>query len=59
MPIVASQDLAYNEILVVKFSEEGVHGITNEGVVVYDKELVIFHVEDTELLYNVIAKVKN
>lgn len=59
VPIVVSQDLADNEILVVKFSEDGVHGITNGGLRVYEKELGVFHVADTELLYNIVAKVKH
>lgn len=59
VPIVVSQDLADNEILVVKFAEDGVHGITNGGLRVYEKELGVFHVADTELLYNIVAKVKH
>ena len=59
VPVVVSQDLADNEILVVKFAEDGVHGITNGGLNVYEKEVGVFHVADTELLYNVVAKVKN
>ena len=59
VPIVVSQDLADNEILIVKFAEDGVHGITNGGLVVYEKESGVHHVTDTELLYNIVAKVKN
>ena len=59
VPIVVSQDLGDNEILAVKFSETGVHGITNGGLHVYEKEVGVFYVTDTELLYNVCAKTKN
>lgn len=59
IPVVVSQDLADNEILVVKFAEDGVHGITNGGLKVYEKEVGVFFVTDTELLYNVVAKVKH
>lgn len=59
VPVVVSQDLADNEILVVKFAEDGVHGITNGGLNVYEKEVGVFHVADTELLYNIVAKVKH
>ena len=59
VPVVVSQDLADNEILVVKFAEDGVHGITNGGLKVYEKEVGVFFVTDTELLYNVVAKVKH
>ncbi|MDK0758638.1 hypothetical protein P5E85_02270 [Clostridium perfringens] len=59
IPVVPSQDLGDNEILVVKFAEDGVHGITNGGLRVYEKEVGVFHVADTELLYNVVAKIKN
>ena len=59
IPVVVSQDLSDNEILVVKFAEDGVHGITNGGLKVYEKEVGVFFVTDTELLYNVVAKVKH
>lgn len=59
VPVHVSQDLKDNEMLVVKFSEEGVHGITNGSLRVYNKEVGVFNVTDTELLYNVVCKTKN
>lgn len=59
IPVHVAHDLADNEILVVNFGEEAVHGITNGGLRVYEKEQGVFHVAYTELLYNVVCKVKN
>lgn len=59
VPVHVAPDLADNEMLVVKFGEEAVHGITNGGLRVYEKEVGVFHIADTELLYNVVAKTKN
>ena len=59
MHVFVSADLADNEILAVRFEEDGVHGITNGGLKVYDKEVGVFMITDTELLYNVVAKTKN
>lgn len=59
IPIYVSADLHDNEILVINFGDEAVHGITNLGVKVYESEVGVFHVADTEILYNVVAKTKN
>lgn len=59
IPIHVSHDLGENEILMVRFDEDGVHGITNSGVQVYEKESGVFHITDTELLYAVVCKTKN
>jgi len=59
IPVHVSHDIKDSEILVVNFSEEGVHGITNGAVKVYNKEVGVFQVTDTELLYNVVCKTKN
>ena len=59
IPVHVAHDLADNEILVVCFGEEAVHGITNGGLKVYESEQGVFHVADTELLYNIVCKVKN
>lgn len=59
IPVHVAHDLADNEILLVKFGEEAVHGITNGGLRVYEKEVGVHHIADTELLYNVVAKTKN
>ena len=59
IPVHVSHDLADNEVLIVNFNEDAVHGITNGGVKVYETEQGVFHVTDTELLYNIVCKVKN
>lgn len=59
VPVHVAHDLADNEILIVNFGDEAVHGITNGGLRVYEKEVGVFHVADTELLYNVVCKTKN
>ncbi|POO87386.1 hypothetical protein [Clostridium sp. 3-3] len=59
VPIHVSHDLGANEILMVRFAEDGVHGVTNSGVKVYEKESGVFHIADTELLYAVVCKTKN
>mgnify|MGYP004561138061 FL=1 len=59
IPVHVAHDLADNEILVVCFGDEAVHGITNGGLKVYESEQGVFHVADTELLYNIVCKVKN
>lgn len=59
VPIHVSHDLGANEILMVRFAEDGVHGITNSGVKVYEKEAGVHHITDTELLYAIVCKTKN
>lgn len=59
VPVHVSHDLADNEILVVNFSDEAVHGITNGGLRVYEKSVGVNEITDTELLYNVVCKTKN
>lgn len=59
VPIHVSYDLGEDELLMVKFSEDGVHGVTNSGLKVYEKESGVFHTVDTELLYAVVCKTKN
>ena len=36
VPVHVSKDLEDNEILMVRFAEEGIHGITNSGLQVYE-----------------------
>lgn len=59
VPVHVSQDLADNEILMVRFANDGIHGITNSGLQVYENLQGVFYVTDTELLYSVVAKTKN
>ncbi|MDU2459630.1 MAG: hypothetical protein E7D28_06685 [Clostridium sp.] len=59
IPVHVSNDLADNEILVVNFGEEAVHGITNGGLRVYEKTVGVHDITDTELLYNVVCKTRN
>lgn len=59
VPVHVSHDLGDTEILMVRFAEDGVHGITNSGLQVYEKEVGVHHVADTELLYAIICKTKN
>ncbi|WP_404989344.1 hypothetical protein, partial [Clostridium culturomicium] len=59
IPVHVSHDLGDNEILVVAFSDEAVHGITNGGMRVYEKSVGVNDITDTELLYNVVCKTKN
>lgn len=59
IPVHVAHDLADNEILVVNFGEEAVHGITNGGLRVYEKSVGVHDVTDTELLYNIVCKTKN
>ena len=59
IPVHVSHDLGDNEILAVNFNDEAVHGITNSGIRVYESERGVYHIADTELLYNVVAKTKN
>lgn len=59
VPVHVSHDLGDNEILMIRFAEDGVHGITNSGLQVYEKEVGVHHVADTELLYAVVCKTKN
>ena len=59
IPVHPTHDLADNEILMVRFGEDGVHGITNGGLQVYEKEVGVNYVTDTELLYAVVCKTKN
>lgn len=54
-----SQDIADNEVLLIRFAEDGVHGITNGGLKVYERIQGVHNITDTELLYNIIAKTKN
>lgn len=56
IPVHPTHDLADNEILMVRFGEDGV---TNGGLQVYDKEVGVNYVTDTELLYAVVCKTKN
>lgn len=59
VPVYVSHDLEDNQVLMVRFSEDGVHGITNQGLKVYESIQGVFNVSDTELLYNVVCKTKN
>lgn len=59
VPVHVAQDLADNEVLMVKFAEDGVHGITNGGVMVYEHVQGVFDITSTEILYNVVCKTKN
>lgn len=59
IPVHVSHDLKDDEILVVNFSPEAVHGITNGGLRVYEKQFGVFDITDTEILYNVVCKTKN
>lgn len=59
IPVHVSHDLADTEILVVNFSPEAVHGITNGGLKTYEKQVGVHDITDTELLYNVVCKTKN
>lgn len=59
VPVHPSQDLGENEILMVRFAPDGVHAVTNAGLTVYEKEVGVNHVTDTELLYAVVCKTKN
>lgn len=59
IPVHVAHDLADNEILVINFGNEAVHGITNGALRVYEKEVGVHYITDTELLYNVVAKTKN
>ena len=59
IPVHVSHDLGDNEILAIRFAEDGVHGITNSGVNVYQSERGVFHVAESELLWNVVAKTRN
>lgn len=59
IPVFVAHDLSDTEILLVRFAEDGVHGITNGGLRVYERVEGVFHVTDTEMLYNVVCKTKN
>ena len=58
LPIVVSEQVKDGEIFFVKFAEDGVHGVTNGGLKVYNYDRGVHLITDTELLYNVVAKVK-
>lgn len=58
-PVHVSADLSDNEILFVNFDINGVHGITNGGLKAYEERVNVFDITHTELLYNVVYKVKN
>ena len=59
IPVVASPQVDENAIYFVKFADDGVHGITNKGLQVYNYDRGVHLVTDTEMLYNVVAKTKN
>lgn len=59
IPVVASPQVAENVIYFIKFADDGVHGITNGGLQVYNYDRGVHLITDTELLYNVVAKTKN
>lgn len=59
VPIHISNDLADNEVMAVRFGEDGVMGITNKGLVTYTTQVGVHNITDTELLWNVICKTKN
>lgn len=54
-----SDDLTDTEILVIRAEKNGVHLITNGGLVAYEREENVFDVTYTELLHQVCAKTKN
>lgn len=59
IPVHVSDDLTDTEILVVRAELNGVHLITNGGLVAYEQQENIFDVTYCELLHQVCAKTKN
>lgn len=59
VPIHISKDLAYNQVLAIRFGEDGVMGITNSGLVTYTTQVGVHSITDSEILWNVICKTKN
>lgn len=59
IPVVASPQIADNTIYFVKFADDGVHGITNGGLKVYNYDRGVHLITDSEMLYNVVTKTKN
>lgn len=59
IPVHVSHDLGDEEMLVIRFTEDGVHGITNGGIKVYETAVGVHDITDTEILYNVVCKTKN
>ena len=59
IPVHVAHDLKDNEILMIRFTEDGVHGITNGGLKIYENTVGVHDVTYTELLYNVVCKTKN
>lgn len=59
IPVVSSPQIADNTIYFVKFADDGVHGITNGGLKVYNYDRGVHLITDSEMLYNVVAKTKN
>lgn len=57
--IFVSDDLADNEILFIRAERNGVHLITNGGMLAYEQQENVFDVTYTELLHQVCAKTKN
>lgn len=56
IPIHVSHDLADNVIVVARFGEDGVHGITNAGLQVYTQDRGVMKITDTELLHQICVK---
>ena len=56
IPIHVSKNLAENEILAVRFAEDGVMGICNQGLLTYTQDSGVLKVTDSELIWNVICK---
>lgn len=54
-----SDDLADNEMLVIRAEKNGVHLITNGGMIAYERQENVFDVTYTDLLHQVCAKTKN
>lgn len=59
IPVHVSDDLTDTEILVIRAEKNGVHLITNGGLVAYEQQENVFDVTYTELLHQVCAKTKN
>ena len=59
IPVHVSDDLTDTEILVIRAEKNGVHLITNGGLVAYEQQVGVFDVTYTELLHQVCSKTKN
>lgn len=59
IPVIVSEAMANGAVLAVKFAEDGVTGVTCNGITTYEYTQNVFDITDTELIYQICPMVRN